>query len=226
MAYPDLTLQPSFTVQSVNERMVRVAKRIQKLDDRGHLDQPITLSGGVTGTGTEAITVTVVTNANLVGPITSVGNTTAVAAQTGTGSKFVMDTAPTIVSPRFNTNVAIGRAISTAFMLIIQGSTADNTLYAFLTQDSGGNTLQYTRNDGLTIFAHGGVETIRFSETGAIIPNGPVTLKGYTVATLPAGTVGMSAYVTDALGPAYRAVAVGGGAVVAQVFFDGAAWRT
>lgn len=39
------------------------------------------------------------TNANLTGPITSSGNTTSIASQTGTGSKFVMDTAPTLVTP-------------------------------------------------------------------------------------------------------------------------------
>jgi len=35
-------------------------------------------------------------NANLTGPITSVGNATSVASQTGTGSTFVMNTAPTL----------------------------------------------------------------------------------------------------------------------------------
>lgn len=52
----------------------------------------------------------------------------------------------------------------------------------------------------------------------------PVILMGYTVATLPAGTVGMSAYVTDALAPAWNAAVVGGGAVVVKVFYNGAAW--
>jgi hypothetical protein len=42
-----------------------------------------------------ATAATVTTNANLTGPITSVGNATSVASQTGTGSKFVMDTSPT-----------------------------------------------------------------------------------------------------------------------------------
>lgn len=59
------------------------------------------LTGNVTGnctgssgscTGNSA---TVTTNANLTGPITSVGNATSVASQTGTGTKFVMDTNPT-----------------------------------------------------------------------------------------------------------------------------------
>src|SRR6476619_1146605 len=50
------------------------------------------LAQGGTGNATGTATV----NANLTGPITSTGNATAVASQTGTGSKFVMDTAPSI----------------------------------------------------------------------------------------------------------------------------------
>jgi hypothetical protein len=42
---------------------------------------------------------TVTTNANLTGPITSVGNATAIASKTGTGSTFVMATSPTLVTP-------------------------------------------------------------------------------------------------------------------------------
>jgi len=41
------------------------------------------------------------TASNLTGPITSTGAATAVASQTGTGSKFVMDTSPTISGPTF-----------------------------------------------------------------------------------------------------------------------------
>lgn len=36
---------------------------------------------------------------DLTGPITSVGSATAIASQTGTGTKFVMDTSPTLVTP-------------------------------------------------------------------------------------------------------------------------------
>lgn len=42
-------------------------------------DQTITLTGGVTGSGTGSFVATVVTNANLTGPITSVGNATTIA---------------------------------------------------------------------------------------------------------------------------------------------------
>lgn len=46
---------------------------------------------------------TVTTNANLTGPITSVGNATSIASQTGTGTKFVVDTSPTLVTPLLGT---------------------------------------------------------------------------------------------------------------------------
>lgn len=61
---------------------------------------------------------------------------------------------------------------------------------------------------------------------GAVTLSGTLRLKGYTVATLPTGTTGMIAYVTDATAPTYRGTLTGGGAVVCQVFFDGSVWRS
>lgn len=52
----------------------------------------------------------------------------------------------------------------------------------------------------------------------------PIRLKGYTVATLPAGTQGDKAFVSDALAPTYLVTVVGGGAVVTEVFFNGTNW--
>lgn len=46
----------------------------------------------------------------------------------------------------------------------------------------------------------------------------------FTVATLPAGVVGMSSFVSDALGPTFGAAVVGGGAVQIPVYYDGA-WK-
>lgn len=57
----------------------------------------------LTGTAAGLTTGTVTTNANLTGPITSSGNATAVAAQTGTGSTFVMNTSPVLVTPALGT---------------------------------------------------------------------------------------------------------------------------
>lgn len=71
------------------------------------------LTGYTSGAGTVAATDTILqaiqklngndaTNANLTGPITSVGNATAIASQTGTGTKFVVDAGPTITNAVIN----------------------------------------------------------------------------------------------------------------------------
>lgn len=56
-----------------------------------------------TSATTAATATTVITNANMSGPIASVGNTTSVTSQTGTGTKFVMDTSPALVTPDLGT---------------------------------------------------------------------------------------------------------------------------
>jgi hypothetical protein len=57
----------------------------------------------VTGTAAGLTAGNVTTNANLTGPITSVGNATSIASQTGTGTKFVVDTSPALVTPALGT---------------------------------------------------------------------------------------------------------------------------
>lgn len=49
-------------------------------------------------------------------------------------------------------------------------------------------------------------------------------LKEYIVSTLPAGTLGDTALVTDASSPAYLVTVVGGGSVKCPVFFNGTNW--
>lgn len=49
-------------------------------------------------------------------------------------------------------------------------------------------------------------------------------LLGYTVDTLPTGTQGDVAFVTDSSTSVFLDPVVGGGAIVTPVFFDGADW--
>lgn len=51
-----------------------------------------------------------------------------------------------------------------------------------------------------------------------------LTTTGYTVATLPAGNIGDTAYVTDATAPTYLGALTGGGSVVCPVFYNGTIW--
>lgn len=73
------------------------------------------------------------------------------------------------------------------------------------------------QTQGLTII--GGVAI-----TAALTVGGPLRLKSYTVATLPAGTEGDTAYVTDASAPTYGAALTGGGTVRIPVFRNATGW--
>ena len=70
------------------------------------------------------------------------------------------------------------------------------------------------------------VEDVNFDEE--VICAKTIETGGYTVATLPVGSQGARAYVTDssvAMASNYGAVVAGGGANVAPVFYDGTNWR-
>jgi len=64
---------------------------------------------------------------NLTGPITSVGNATSVASQTGTGSTFVMNTSPTLITPALGTPSAlVGTNITGTASGLTAGSVTTN----------------------------------------------------------------------------------------------------
>lgn len=94
--------------------------------------------------------------------------------------------------------------------LIVQAAaaqTADLTQW----QNSSGTALSSVDKDGTLTAAQ-------------VVATGVVRLKGYTVATLPAGTVGDTAYVTDALAPTFLGVLMGGGAITTTAFYNGSNW--
>ena len=84
---------------------------------------------------------------NLTGPITSIGAATSVASQTGTGSKFVMDNTPTLITPVLGVATATsinGTTIPTSKTLVA----TDSTQYVVPSQT--GNTGKYLTTDGTT----------------------------------------------------------------------------
>ena len=112
--------------------------------------------------------------------------------------------------------------------------------------DPGNVTLTINGDDYITLrnnLAAQGLsreEGMRFTrlsfETGTITNDGIITipkdvtgtvaleLKAYTVASLPVGTVGDRAYVTDATSPTYLGTLTGGGVITCPVFYNGSAW--
>jgi hypothetical protein len=84
---------------------------------------------------------------NLTGPITSVGPATSVAAQTGTGSTFVMNTSPTLVTPVLGVATATsinGTTIPASKTLVA----TDSTQYVVPSQTS--NSGKFLTTDGTT----------------------------------------------------------------------------
>jgi hypothetical protein len=89
----------------------------------------------ITGMGTPTVSTDAATKgyvdgvtvapSNLTGPITSVGSATSIASQTGTGTKFVVDTSPTLVTP------ILGVATATS----INGTTIPSTKTLVVTTD-------------------------------------------------------------------------------------------
>jgi hypothetical protein len=98
---------------------------------------------------------------NLTGPITSVGSATSVAAQTGTGSTFVMNTSPTLVTPVLGVATATsinGTTIPSSKTLVATDSTA------YVVPSQTGNSGKYLTTNG-TVSSWGAVDALP-SQTG------------------------------------------------------------
>lgn len=133
--------------------------------------------------------------------------------ETGTGAA-VFATSPVLVTPALGTPSSVTLTNATGLPLGTGVSGLGANVAAFLTTPSSGNlaaALTDETGTGAAVFA-----------TSPTLTTPKTT--GYTVAALPAGTVGMRAHATDALAPTFGAAVVGGGAVVIPVFHNGTAW--
>ena len=104
---------------------------------------------------------------NLTGPITSVGSATSVAAQTGTGSTFVMNTSPTLVTP------VLGVATATS----INGTTIPSSKTLVATDSTDYVVPSQTGNSGKYLTTNGTVSS------WATVPAPEVTLAGVETLT-------------------------------------------
>ncbi len=76
---------------------------------------------------------------SLTGPITSSGNATSIASQTGTGTKFVVDNTPTLITPVLGVASATSLATSAASPLLL--TNGQLATIALTSQTVGGTTL-------------------------------------------------------------------------------------
>jgi hypothetical protein len=126
---------------------------------------------------------------NLTGPITSVGSATSVASQTGTGSTFVMNTSPTLVTPVLGVATATsinGTSIPSSKTLVATDSTA------FVVPSQTGNSGKYLTTNG-TVSSWGAVDALpsQTSNSGKYLTTDGTTASWATVTTDPTADIFM-----------------------------------
>lgn len=139
-----------------------------------------------------------------------------------------------VLAPGVTTLSDAGGGGTGGFRISVTGSNQLTSTGSLRWANSGANNYSGTIDTGISRSAAGVVQinngtagTLRDLSARNIISGGVVRLQGYTVATLPLlPVIGDMAYCTDLFLPAYGAIAVGGGAVVLPVFFNGLNWVT
>jgi len=125
----------------------------------------------ITGLGTPTVSTDAATKAyadsivatapsNLTGPITSLGAATSIASQTGTGTKFVVDTSPTLVTPVLGVATATsinGTSIPSTKTLVVttdklsvHAATTSAELAGVISDETGSGALVFATSPTLT----------------------------------------------------------------------------
>lgn len=180
------------------------------------------------GTSTSFSRADHVHSVTLTGPITSVGTLTSVSSQTGTGSTFVMNNSPTLITPIIGaatgSSLSVSGSVRTGTSIIIEDPGAgtntvtlqaptlstgysltlpvDDGLPGQLLTTDGNGVLDWV-NTGINVVSNVGTSTdtaiARFSgTTGKIIQNSPVLVSG-AGAISGVGTINMSGQLTSTL---------------------------
>jgi len=94
---------------------------------------------------------------NLTGPITSVGAVTSIASQTGTGTTFVMNTSPTLVTP--NIGVALGSSLGLGGVTVARSPlhmACGSNSFALMQSTAGTGGTVLTNSDTIPIISNNG----------------------------------------------------------------------
>jgi len=175
------------------------------------------VASSVIAIGGPDFAVTATTNANLTGPITSVGNATSIASQTGTGTTFVMSTSPTLVTPALGTPSSGTLTSCTGLPISTGVSGLGSGVAAFLATPSSANlatALTDETGSGALVFAN--TPTLITPNIGAatgtsLVLSGNLTVNG-TTTTISSTTLSVAdKNIELAAGNALESGADGGG---------------
>ncbi len=156
-----------------------------RISTAGAITIPGTL--GVTGAITGSISgnaATVTTNANLTGPITSTGNATAIASQTGTGTTFMMSASPTTTGTLTAAAITASGAVSTGALTATTATLGGGEAFVY------GDTSFTLTATGMTTSPTGTAYGVKVGNAITLtIPyiTGTSNSTGFTLTGLPAG---------------------------------------
>ena len=137
------------------------------------LGTPSALVGtNITGTATAFTASNVTTNANLTGPITSIGNATSIASQTGTGTKFVVDNTPTLITPV----LGVATATSINKMAITAPATSSTLAVADGKTLTANRTITLNGTDGKTLSVNNSIALSGTDSTTMTFPTTSATI--------------------------------------------------
>ena len=160
---------------------------------------------------------TVTTNANLTGPITSVGNATAVASQTGTGSTFVMSASPTITGTLTATLTGTATGLAGTPNISVGTVTASGASTIRSLQLAAGENLTWGGVYGAGIPTISSSASTLYFFPGGSTSGASVTLSGSALNVTPAAT--FSNGITSTAGSnSFGATSFSGAAVNAATF--------
>lgn len=191
---------------------------------RDAADTILELGGSYTPTGTW--TNMVLASPSVTGSLTTTGAITSTASSTGAFSNTIQNTNSAGVAAL----VAASDTTTCEFGMRCSARAAYGVLLAsqayLYTASAAGIVFANDTDSGLIDFVVATSLTVRSLRItkARVAMNVPAQLKSYTVATLPAGSEGDMAYVTDATAPTYNATLTGGGSVKVPVFRNATVW--
>jgi hypothetical protein len=105
------------------------------------------------------------------------------------------------------------------------GMDNNNNWFIYDFKNGGKDAFYLQSGVGVTIGETGGTNPMPVTLQGSQINlQAPAKLQGYTVSTLPSGSIGEVAYVTDATSCSYGGSLTGGGSTYCKVQYNGSSW--